>query len=607
MNKYANRNTFWAHLFVEELWRSGLQSVVIAPGSRSTPLALAFDSYPEITSYVHPDERGAAFMALGLALGSGNPVAVLATSGTAVANFFPAIVEAHRSNVPLLALTADRPPELRDSGTNQAIDQIKLFGDYVRWFVEAPLPETNPDDILLAALRSLAGRALAAATNSPAGPVHINFPFRKPLEPILVTGDVPEVKQQEPTDHGPYVTISQGRLVPDLAQLEELADLIGQAKRGLIYAGPRCPGGDFPAALFRLAWRIGFPILADSLSGLRFFAGQVEGEPLLLSGYETFLKSPAVEKGLAPDLIIQFGALPISKSLGDFLQRAKKTRRIQINALGSSHNWADDAFNTSLVVQAEPVLTCQMLFEHLAENFTIRVDQNWVEALRLAEESAWQVIDEVRREENFEGGLLADLLDYLREGDGLFVASSLPIRHLDQFGRARPLGLSVFANRGVSGIDGTLASAAGVAASNLDRRVVLVIGDLAFFHDLNSLLAVRNYAPNLVIILINNDGGGIFERLPIAEFEPPYSRLFRVPHGLHFKAAADLFALDYQAAEPGASFRNILQAILGQDEREEVERVVLIEVKTDAGHHEEVRREIIRRFQQDWISALEQK
>ncbi len=350
MDKNANRNTFWAHTLVEELLRCGLETVVIAPGSRSTPLALAFGSLGRIEQahgsvptpgqaglsvFVHPDERGAAYFALGAALASGKPAAVLCTSGTAAANFFPAVVEAHQAQVPLLILTADRPAELRESGANQTIDQVKLFGGYVRWAVETPVPEANPDRTLIQALRSLADRAMAAASGPPAGPVHINLPFRKPLEPTAVPGDLPGSLalpgggfEDEPPGSRPWAHISPGKISAGQAQIQALAGAVRRARRGLITCGPRCPGAGFPEAVFRLAQATGFPIFADALSGLRFHPA-LPAQPVLLSGgYETFLSSSAVGELAQPDLVLQFGALPISKALGDLLAGLKNAPQV---------------------------------------------------------------------------------------------------------------------------------------------------------------------------------------------------------------------------------------------------------------------------------------
>jgi 2-succinyl-5-enolpyruvyl-6-hydroxy-3-cyclohexene-1-carboxylate synthase len=598
MDKAANRNTFWAHILVDELQHAGLRQVVIAPGSRSTPLAIAFASQPGLTVYVHPDERGAAFFALGLGLAGGFPAAVLCTSGTAAANFYPAVVEARQSNVPLLVLTADRPPELRDSGSNQTIDQVKLFGNYVRWSVEAPIPEKEPLDSTIQAMRSLAARVIAKATGLPPGPVHVNLPFRKPLEPTPVPGDVPAQLWDSATGftrnrpaEKPYVTAARGQMIASPDQIDALTETIRRSDRGIIYCGPRCPGDGFPQAVYRLSQATGFPIFADALSGLRFHRHLDPKSIPILGSYETFLKSSAIRNLETPDLVVQFGAVPTSSSLGDFLGRLKKTRRIQVTATA---DWSDDAFVTSGYLWADPEQTLQAVLARLADEGESALDTGWSEQWLRAERLAWQATLQARQASFFEGSLLMDILDDLRPEDGLYVASSLPVRHLDQFGQPRATPIHVYSNRGASGIDGTIASAAGAAATSPGKRLALVIGDLAFYHDLNSLLLLQKYGQNVTVVLINNNGGGIFQRLPISDFEPYYSQLFRVSHGLKFEHAARLFQLDYQHITDGRDFRPAFRAAM------EIGGPKIIEVSTDVTQNEQARQEVVQRFEHLW-------
>jgi 2-succinyl-5-enolpyruvyl-6-hydroxy-3-cyclohexene-1-carboxylate synthase len=596
MSKIANRNTFWAHTLVEELLRGGLAAVVIAPGSRSTPLALAFGSQPGFSVYLHHDERGAAFFALGLALASGKPAAVLCTSGTAAVNFYPAVVEAHQSNIPLLVLTADRSPELRHSGSNQTIDQVKLYGDYVRWVVEVSVPVASPPDHLVRSLRSLANRALSIAQGLPPGPVHLNLPFSKPLEPIPLQGDIPSSYWEDRggfrharSNATPFVKIVHGRVFPTPAQVQDFSQAIQTARRGLIYCGPRCPRDIFPECVYRLSAATGFPILADALSGLRFHPGVPVDR--VLGGYETFLKDKTIGKQLDPDLLIQFGGTPTSKSMGDYLAGLTSTRRLQVNGQGA---WSDDSFTTSDYFWADENSMILEAVDRLDIARKPETDPQWLTDWQRAEQCSWQAVEEARAEVFFEGSILADVLDELAQGDSLFVASSLPVRHLDQFGKPASKELHLYANRGASGIDGTIASAAGVAAANPNRRLALVIGDLAFLHDLNSLLLLHKYSLNVTIVLINNDGGGIFRRLPIANYEPFFSQYFLAPHGLEFEGAARLFQLGYhRLAEPQA-FRPVFRQAL------ETGGPQIIEVPTDSAFHEAARARIGQYFDLLW-------
>jgi 2-succinyl-5-enolpyruvyl-6-hydroxy-3-cyclohexene-1-carboxylate synthase len=598
MEQTANRNTFWAYTLADELVRAGLRRVVIAPGSRSTPLALAFGSCPELSVYVHLDERGAAFFALGLALSSGEPAAVLCTSGTAAANFFPAVVEAHQSQVPLLVLTADRPHALRDSGSNQTIDQVKLYGSYPRWSVDVAPPTAQPSDAAVAALRSLACRALAAAQGLPPGPVHLNLPYSKPLEPIEVEGEIPAamwdaVSGPRAARPGatPFVKLERGRLIPSGTQIDALQQAIQAARRGIIYCGPRCPGGDFPDALLQLSEHTGFPIFADALSGLRFHPALAHSPAAVFGAYETFLQTRQVRSLPPADLVIQFGAVPTSKSLAETLDSLKTARRFQV---ASGGGWADDAFRTSDYLWADPALVCWALAGRLA-NYPWSVDACWRQTLLSAEQAAWQASEAARKERFFEGGVLAELPALLAPGEALFSGSSLPVRHLDQFARPQPHALRIFSNRGASGIDGTIASAVGALRGlPAPAALTLVLGDLALLHDLNSLLAVRNYGSGMTIVVINNDGGGIFQRLPIAAFDPLYTQLFRTPHGLHFESAARLFDLSYTQVDSYAALRQAFQS---------TPRPAIIEVAGDAAANEAVRSEILDAIERNFTPS----
>lgn len=579
-----NPSSLWAQVFVDELARAGLRAVCIAPGSRSTPLTLAFAAEPRIRVYSLLDERGAAFFALGLALAGGRPVALVCTSGTAAANFFPAVVEAHQSRVPLLVLTADRPHELRHSGANQTIDQIKLYGDFVRWFVDVAPPEAAPSARTLRSLRTLACRALATAAGLPPGPVHLNFPFRKPLEPTpehLAAGAL-QALAGRPAGL-PFTRFSRGTVSPSEAQLDSLAELVQSAGRGLIVCGPRCPGGRFPGAVTRLVRLTGFPLLADALSGLRFGPHLEAAGGLILGGYETFLSGGPAGGWPAPEVVLRFGAMPTSKVLGDYLEGLAGCPQI---ALSEDGRWADAGHQLDHFIWADPALACQRLAERLEAAPGRAERSGWAMAWQRAEAETWAVVEAARAGSFFEGSLLADVVELLPPGAGLYVASSLPVRHLDQFVRPRATPLRVFANRGASGIDGTISSALGAAAAG-DAPLVLVTGDLAFYHDLNGLLALRRCGVRATIVLINNDGGGIFHRLPVADFDPPFTDLFLTPHGLDFEPAVRMFGADYRRVTDRAAFRRALQQALDSDASQ------VIEVPSDSAEFERRRREIV--------------
>lgn len=570
-----NRNLLWAQIIVDELARSGLRDVAIAPGSRSTPLAIAFAEQGDIRVYSEIDERSAAFFALGLANAADRPVAVLCSSGTAAANFYPAVIEARYAQVPLIVMTADRPHELRDSGANQTVDQVKLFGDHVLWSVDAALPEQDPSAVMIRSLRTLACRAYALANGSPKGAVHLNFPLRKPLEPIPVSTDNVHVADGRP-DRRPFTTMTRGITMASFEQVEPLVRLIGQTSRGVIVCGPRSTRGDFATAVKRLSAVTGYPILADPLSGVRFQSG---GEGVVLGGYDTFLaQKPAWEP---PELVIYFGALPTSQRLEDYLNNLGDMQRVMISENGV---WSDANHLIDYHLTCEPTALCLTLVNWLSQE-GYRPDRAWTAKWLTAESTTWSTYAEHVPSTFLDGGIVAHALKALPDGTYIYTANSLPIRHLDQFGVPNDKQFRVFCNRGASGIDGTISSAVGaaVAAAEDGKRLVLISGDLAFYHDLNGLMAIKRLGIQPIMIVLNNDGGGIFERLPVSQFDPPFTELFLTSHGVTFEHAAAMYGIDYAQASDYASFDSHLKAALRSPQ------AIIIEIAT------QVREDLSRR------------
>ncbi|MCB8963377.1 MAG: 2-succinyl-5-enolpyruvyl-6-hydroxy-3-cyclohexene-1-carboxylic-acid synthase, partial [Ardenticatenales bacterium] len=567
----ANPTSQWAELFVAALAHGGLTDVCIAPGSRSTPLTMAFVRQAGIQPHLHLDERSAGFFALGLALATDRPVALVCTSGSAAANFHPAIVEAYMSAVPLLILTTDRPPELRHSGANQTIDQVKMFANHVLWSADLALPEAAAPAVARRNLQTMAARALAIARGQRPGPVHLNLPFRKPLEPALAPESAP------PPSDGIRTEIQTGRIAPSAEQINELHQQILAHERGLIVCGPGCPGGEFPAALARLARRSGYPICADPLSGLRFHPALADSP--VIASYESFLAGDREPGWGAPELIIRFGAVPISKWLNSYLERQTAAERYHIRANGI---WADDSHLVQHFWQLDEVLLCQALSERLYPRPT-----NWQQCLMATEAHAVKALAEGRQTHWFDGAAVGAVLDALPEGWNLVMGNSLPVRHLDQFGAASARRLHVYGNRGASGIDGNISTALGVAAGS-GRPTVLVIGDITFYHDMNGLFGLREVETPVIIVLLNNNGGGIFRRLPIAAYEPEFTPWFLTPHGLDFSHAAALYGLPFARVTGRSEFTAALDAALASGAHQ------LIELQTDGAHDEATRRQIVR-------------
>lgn len=588
MSTAPNRNIFWAKTFVDELARCGLEAVCIAPGSRSTPLVIAFAENPHIKVYSHIDERSAAFFALGMALATDKPVAILCSSGTATANFHPAVIEARYANVPLLVLTADRSHEMRDSGANQTIDQVKMFGTHVLWAYDVALPEANPPAVAVRNLRTLADRAYAKANGVMGlekGPVHLNFPFRKPLDPTLVEGEQVEIAQVD--DNRPMTTFWHPvNAVPFFqdSQSAEIYSLIHDYRRGIIICGPRCPGDVFDARVTSFSHGTGYPIFADPLSGLRFNSN---AEIASFGGYDTFLTQGQSFED--PDVVIHFGAMPASGTLEQYLNRINPKHRILFAPNG---NWTDAVHRLTEVITADPIRFMEFYTSHKGE------DKDWCSQIRAVENSTWEVLNIELDKELFDGSAVAVTVNQLPDQTSLFVASSLAVRHLEQYAAPRSVNIHVYANRGASGIDGTISSALGVAASDPEKPTLLITGDLAFYHDMNGLLAVKRCdIKNIVIVLINNDGGGIFQRLPIRDFDPPFTDLFLTPHGLDFEPAVRMYGLDYHRAETLDSLRDLVKNSVGSNVP------TVIEVRTNYKRDYE-RREEINKLVQDRLKEL---
>ncbi len=573
-----NRNTLYAHILVDELARAGLRHVCLAPGSRNTPLVLAFAQHPAIKAYSHLDERSAAFFALGLALATDAPAAVVCTSGSAAANFLPAIVEAHQSQVPLLILTADRPHELRYSGANQTMDQVKMFGGFTLWSVDMPLPEANPPALATRNLRTLAGRAYARANGLRKGVVHLNLPLRPPLEPTEVASDsiMPPPDAVARAADTPYTQISPVT-APAISQsdLDALVELIHQHERGLLICGPRCPGDETGALIARLAQQIGYPALVDGTSGMRF------GQTGLIGGYDTFLRGSAFP---APEVVLRFGAVPTSKWLNQYLDNNAPPQVIHFSPSGE---WADDSHRLSQVIQADPAAAIPAMLARLTQRIT-----PWMQMFQAAETLTRQIIaDAVAREPYFDGAVVYDMIDLLPDGACLFTGNSLPVRHLDQLGLPTVKQIAAFANRGVSGIDGNVSTALGIGAARPDAPLAVVVGDITFYHDMNGLLAIGRCGVPATIVVLNNNGGGIFRRLPISQFEPEFTHYFVTPHNLDFAHAARLYGLDYARVSERTDFRQIFSQSMTR------RAATLIEVCTDAQVDLARQQEIVARVQ----------
>lgn len=504
----ATRNDVFVSALVEGLARSGVRDVCISPGSRNTPLSLAFAAHPDIRDWSHHDERSGAFFALGVAVTTGAPVAIVTTSGTAAAELHPAILEARATATPLVVITADRPTELHDVAAPQTVDQRNLFGTAVGWHHDLDVPD--PTDAGPRVTAALAARMVA---ESRTGPVHLNVRFREPLlvEPAFDGIPLPLVVAGTASPH-PDAIAAAGRLMA--------------GRRGVIVAGPsRLPG--LATAATKLAESLGWPILADPISGVR--AGEHPMDRVV--GSDLLAASGALEH-LTPEAVVRVGAPPTSKSLRAWLARSEVPQIVV-----SRDGWPDPDAAATLFVHADPVITLGALAEHGVT--ATRWEDRWVALDRTLAATAHRLIED----HGFpsEPGVAAALARSAPAGARIWSASSMPIRDLDAFFPPTPGDLGLYGNRGANGIDGLVSTALGTAATGVPT--VAHVGDLSMLHDVGSLATAARLSAPITVLVVNNDGGGIFSFLPQAG-HPSFERHFGTPHGLSFRDIGEAFGLD---------------------------------------------------------------
>ena len=553
--------------FVDELARCGMRDACTSPGSRCTPLLLTLAHEQRLRCHSHVDERCAGFFALGLAKASGLPVAITCTSGTAVAELLPAVVEAHEARVPLIVLSADRPPELRELGAGQTIDQLKIFGGFAKWFFEVGNHEASSERVRW--MRTLACRAWWTALEGRPGVVHLNFPLREPLvsdEPLPVAdGGRP--------DGRPLVTRSLARqLAP--ADAQSLSVSLAACRRGVVVAGRHERNTPLGEAAAEFCARAGWPLLADPLSGAR------RGEAAV-AHYDALLRDPSFAGAAKPDLVLRVGDLPTSKALRAWLA---SLRNVPQAVLDPEDHWQDPDSTLCRVFALEPAATLAALEAPSA-------DPDWLAGWRSADELAAEAsLGVLAASPLSEPTVAAELGVLLPQQATLFVASSMPVRDIETFWPTRDDPPRVLCNRGANGIDGTVSSAFGAAVAS-DGPVVLLIGDVALAHDIGGLLAASRLDLKLTIVLLDNGGGGIFDFLAVAASQVAltddvYTRHIATPTGLDFAAAAELYSLDHEAVADVAAFRAALERALASP------RSAIVEVRTQRTANVELHRRV---------------
>ncbi|MCU0518741.1 MAG: 2-succinyl-5-enolpyruvyl-6-hydroxy-3-cyclohexene-1-carboxylic-acid synthase [Oscillatoria sp. Prado101] len=577
---FRNTNTLWASILVETFQRLGLTTAVICPGSRSTPLAIAFARHDRVEAIPVLDERSAGFFALGIARQKAQPVVIVCTSGTAGANFYPAVIEARESRVPLLVLTADRPPELRDCHSGQTIDQVKLYGHYPNWQAELATPSLEMS--MLAYLRQTAIHAWDSSLFPVPGPVHLNIPFRDPLAPLPQPEAGALMSQLQPEDFF-------GAVSPLLSRLDVRTEVLTahlkeewlECERGIIIAGvtqPQQPK-EYCEAIAHLCKSLGWPVLAEGLSPVRNYA---QLNPYLISTYDLILRNRHLAQQLKPAVAIQVGDLPTSKELRTWLESTQPRRW----AIDPSYENLDPLHGKTTHLRLSPVEIGLGALPNRKVGFACsEYLQLWYNAeakVRAAVDGTMAAMEEI-----IEPKVAWLLSQVLPPATPVFIANSMPVRDVEFFWAPNNSGIQPYFNRGANGIDGTLSTALGVAHRN--QSSVMLTGDLALLHDTNGFLLRNKFVGHLTIVVINNNGGGIFEMLPVAQFEPPFEEFFATPQDIDFAQLCCTYNVGYNLISSWEQLARLLNPLPERGIR-------VLEVRTSRKVDSRWRRENLGKF-----------
>ncbi|MBD8037584.1 2-succinyl-5-enolpyruvyl-6-hydroxy-3-cyclohexene-1-carboxylic-acid synthase [Solibacillus sp. A46] len=526
----------YVYQIVSALVASGVEKVVISPGSRSTPLAYAFASTKELEMHRQVDERAAAFYALGLAKATAKPVVLLCTSGTAAANYYPAIVEAKYARVPLIILTADRPHELREVGAPQTINQVRLYGENVKWSAEFPIPDNAPQTLPFIERHTV--RAVNIATTAPFGPVHLNIPFR---EPLMI-----DFKEELPKSS--YIKSYTNELTPSKQAIAEFTHILERTTNGMIIIG-ELPLGTDTNHVWNFIREVKWPVMIESLSNLRTEVPE-DCQVYAISTYDALMKNERFKQNVRPQTVIRFGAQPVSKFLMQFIVQANPQSYIIID---EDPMYRDSTHMSTHFIHALPG---EWLSEIELQHSVAEIE--YVQFWKMADLLASDVIEKYSDYADDEGAMVQSLLANFEEEADIFVSSSMPIRDIDTFLLSTNRSVQIFANRGANGIDGVTSTALGFSNGRKMRKTYLLIGDLAFLHDTNAFIASRYQNCDLTVIVMNNDGGGIFSYLPQSKVEAHYEDLFGTPTELTFEQVASMYNMEYEKANTKAELINTL-------------------------------------------------
>jgi 2-succinyl-5-enolpyruvyl-6-hydroxy-3-cyclohexene-1-carboxylate synthase len=556
-----NRNILWTSIFADTLAELGVKYATVSPGSRNTPLTFALAKNNNLKKFIHVDERSAAFFALGLAKASKTAVLITCTSGTAAAEFYPAIIEAYQQRIPLIVCSADRPPELRNRGANQTINQINLYNNYVKLFIDTGMPEATLDGVKK--IKKIAEEAFITSFINNPGPVHINFPFDKPFEPDSFTDEVDAEVVNFDIKSEPNTLIKSNGSDKAGGILSEIKNNIVKSRCGLILVGPGSFDNSFKEKIRDLSLHLDYPIFADGASQLRF--GSFNDK--IINNYEPLLRYSNFRKRLKPEIILFFGRTMTSKAIEEFLNESD----VNLYNINEQGDCFDPANKGKGIIPINPTVFCEEVIKSLPP---VSDSKLMIEIQRLnstAEEVKGKTINKGAFPS--EGRIIKEVIDSIPSGSHLMLSNSMPVRDFDYFAPLSNKDIAIYTNRGASGIDGIISTALGISGDK-SKNVYLLTGDLAFYYDITALSAAAHNQLNLTIILINNNGGGIFEVLPISEYKEFFNEYFKTPHNIDFSPIVAALGGNFVAIENWDHLREELSLMK--------EGLNIFEVRTDA-------------------------
>ena len=567
----VNRNFIWAEAFINQLCNLGVHYACISPGSRSTPLVACLVKQKKIKCFVHIDERVSGFFALGIAKATKLPVIVVTTSGTATSELYPAIIEAYQQRIPLLICTADRPPELLNTGANQTINQWNLYRNHIRWFKNVGLPELSPNRITY--IKKIAIKAYTNSLIHEIGPVHLNFPFRKPLDKNSYTDEVDKSLIEEAMKPIPVQRFDNKTIditKREIKQIDGVCKKLMKYSGGLIIIGPMNYDEIFIKNIKILSSITNYPILADGVSHLRFACS--DSDQFVCSNYDAFLRSDKFNNHHKPEIVLQFGGTATSVILQNYITETKPHQFI-VNNFGDR---VYPSIKGSSVIKIEPNQFCEKLILRLKKTKLKRKNKSW----RMNFEKADELIENLKKKliNNsdiiIEPNIITTVLSCFASNTKIMVGNSLPIRDFDWFGGKTLKSYQVYFNRGASGIDGVTSTALGIAS--IKKSTILITGDLSFIHDFNALLTAKKYSIPLLVILINNNGGGIFNMLPGPSKKKSFIDYFITPHNLNISEIVNSFGLKHYIVKSSEDLKKKIDTFIRDNS------FTVLEIKTNS-------------------------